>query len=362
MRDELLDPAGIADDPPESPVEEWPTVDPAAAQQQAALRPRTLGEFVGQRELKDRLRIVLEAARRRGQAVDHLLFAGPPGLGKTTLAGIVANEMGVQLHVTSGPTLERAGDLAAILTQLTDGDVLFIDEIHRLSRAVEEVLYPAVEDFQLDIVLGKGPAARSIRLDLPRFTLVGATTRTGLITGPLRDRFGLVARLDYYDTADLERIVERAAAIIAADIDAAGCQEIARRSRGTPRIANRLLRRVRDYAEVEADGLVDAAIAAAGLALFGIDELGLDKVDRGILVALCERFGGVPVGLSTLAISVSEPTETVEDVHEPFLIQQGLLMRTPRGRIATPAAWQHLGLVPPAAVRAQQDSSLFELE
>jgi len=326
----------------------------------AALRPRNLAEFVGQAELKDRLRIILEAARRRGQAADHLLFAGPPGLGKTTLAGIVATEMDVHMHITSGPTLERAGDLAAILTKLGDGDVLFIDEIHRLSRAVEEVLYPAVEDFQLDIVLGKGPAARSIRLDLPRFTLVGATTRTGLITGPLRDRFGLVARLDYYDVSDLESIVGRAAGIVAADIDAGGSHEIARRSRGTPRIANRLLRRVRDYAEVDGNGVIDAQVASAGLAVFGVDELGLDKVDRAILSALCDRFGGGPVGLSTLAISVSEPTETVEDVYEPFLIQQGLLMRTPRGRVATPAAWQHLGLVPPPA-NGTQDPNLFEL-
>jgi Holliday junction DNA helicase RuvB len=326
-----------------------------------ALRPRTLEEFVGQAELKDRLRIILEAARRRGQAADHLLFAGPPGLGKTTLAGIVATEMGVHLHITSGPTLERAGDLAAILTKLGEGDVLFIDEVHRLSRAVEEVLYPAVEDFQLDIVLGKGPAARSIRLDLPRFTLVGATTRTGLITGPLRDRFGLIGRLDYYDVADLESIVERAAGIVAATIDAGGAHEIARRSRGTPRIANRLLRRVRDYAEVEGDGTIDTAVAARGLALFGVDELGLDKVDRAILSAICDRFGGGPVGLSTLAISVSEPTETVEDVHEPFLIQQGLLMRTPRGRVATPAAWQHLGLVAPASAYPRQDPNLFDL-
>jgi Holliday junction DNA helicase RuvB len=357
MRDELLDPTEREGDV-EVDLSERPRIDGTDV---AALRPRTLGEFVGQAELKERLRVILEAARRRGQAADHLLFAGPPGLGKTTLAGIVANEMDSQLHLASGPTLERAGDLAAILTKLDDGDVLFIDEIHRLSRAVEEVLYPAVEDFQLDIVLGKGPAARSIRLDLPRFTLVGATTRTGLITGPLRDRFGLVARLDFYEVEDLESIVRRAAEILAAEIDPIGAHEIARRSRGTPRIANRLLRRVRDYAEVEADGRIDADVAGAGLALFGIDELGLDKVDRSILSSLCERFGGGPVGLSTLAIAVSEPTETVEDVYEPFLIQQGLLMRTPRGRVATPAAWRHLGLIAPTSSHTVVDPSLFDV-
>jgi Holliday junction DNA helicase RuvB len=334
VREELLDPGPGPDDDP--------------ADVEAGLRPRRLAEFVGQAELKAHLEIVLEAARRRGQSPDHLLFSGPPGLGKTTLAGIIANEIDAHLQVTSGPAIERAGDLAAMLTQLEAGDVLFVDEIHRLPRAVEEVLYPAMEDFQLDIVLGKGPAARSIRLDLPRFTLVGATTRTGSITGPLRDRFGLVARLDYYTTADLESIVQRTAAIVGVRIDAAGCAEVARRARGTPRIANRLLRRVRDFAEVRGDGVVDRRTAREGLALFGVDDLGLDKVDRAILSALCERFSGGPVGLSTLAISVGEQTETVEDVYEPFLIQQGLLMRTPRGRVALPVAWQHLGLVPPA--------------
>jgi Holliday junction DNA helicase RuvB len=332
VRDELLTP---------EPVE------PAERSDEVSLRPKALDEFVGQAELKEHLSIILEAARNRGQAADHLLFAGPPGLGKTTLAGIVATEMGAGIHVTSGPALERGGDLASILSQLAEGDVLFIDEIHRLSRAVEEVLYPAIEDFQLDIVLGKGPAARSIRMDVPRFTLVGATTRTGLITGPLRDRFGLVARLDYYEPSDLEAIVTRAAGILDVNLDQKGAAEISGRARGTPRIANRLLRRVRDFAEVRGDGTVNAASARAGLKLFGVDERGLDKVDRALLTALCERFGGGPVGLSTLAISVSEPTETVEDVYEPFLIREGLLMRTPRGRVATPAAWQHLGKVAP---------------
>ncbi len=332
MRDELLDPAEGSDE--------------VAAE--TGLRPRRLDDFVGQRELKEHLGIILEAAKLRHQPVDHVLLAGPPGLGKTSMAGIIAVELGAHLHVTSGPALERAGDLAAILTKLEGGDVLFIDEIHRLSRAVEEILYPAMEDFVLDLVVGKGPAASSIRLTLPPFTLVGATTRTGLITGPLRDRFGLVARLDYYATDELEAIVRRAAGILGVAIDADGAWEIARRSRGTPRIANRLLRRVRDFAQVRGDGTVDVATARAGLTVFGVDELGLDKVDRAVLNALCRSFGGGPVGLSTLAISVGEQTETVEDVYEPFLIQQGLLARTPRGRVAMPAAWLHLGLDPPS--------------
>jgi holliday junction DNA helicase RuvB len=327
---------------------------------EVGLRPRTLQDFVGQRELKEHLGIVIEAARRRGQAVDHLLFAGPPGLGKTTLAGITAAELGVTLHVTSGPALERAGDLAAILTKLDERDVLFIDEIHRLSRAVEEILYPAMEDFQLDIVVGKGPAASSIRLTLPPFTLVGATTRTGMITGPLRDRFGLVARLDYYDVPELEAIVARAAGILDVRIDAEGSWEIARRSRGTPRIANRLLRRVRDFAEVRGNGAVDAATARDGLAVFGVDDRGLDKLDRALLGALCQQFGGGPVGLSTLSIAVGEQPETVEDVYEPFLIQQGLVARTPRGRIPLPAAYEHLGLTPPPERRGLGPPALFE--
>jgi Holliday junction DNA helicase RuvB len=313
----------------------------------AGLRPKSLSEFVGQRELKGHLAIVLEAARRRGEAADHLLLAGPPGLGKTTMAGIVAGEMGAHLHVTSGPALERAGDLAAILTNLAPNDVLFIDEIHRLPRAVEEILYPAMEDFQIDIVIGKGPTASSIRLTLPRFTLIGATTRTGMITGPLRDRFGLVARLDYYEPDELRSIVERSGRLLGAGLRPGGAEEIARRSRGTPRIANRLLRRVRDYAEVRGDGTVDAACARDALAVFGVDGRGLDKSDRALLEALCVQFNGGPVGLSTLAIAVSEHGETVEDVFEPFLIREGMLIRTPRGRIATPAAWVHLGLVPP---------------
>jgi Holliday junction DNA helicase RuvB len=287
------------------------------------------------------------------------LFSGPPGLGKTTLAGIIATELGSHLHITSGPAIERAGDLAALLSKVEPGDVLFVDEIHRLPRTVEEILYPAMEDFVLDIMMGKGPAASSIRLPVSPFTLIGATTRTGLITGPLRDRFGEVMRLDYYDVVELEQVVTRAAGILGIDIDASGAHEIARRARGTPRIANRLLRRVRDFAEMRADGHIDEATANDGLHLFGVDRLGLDKVDRAVLSALCQQFGGTPVGLSTVAIAVGEQPETVEDVYEPFLIQRGLLMRTPRGRIATPAAYEHLGLIPPARA-IEPGSSLFD--
>ncbi|MFV0525706.1 MAG: Holliday junction branch migration DNA helicase RuvB [Acidimicrobiales bacterium] len=351
-RDELVDPRPTPDEqgapPGREPVRLEPDrIDLDGHGDEAGLRPRSMDDFVGQSELKERLGVILEAARGRGRPADHLLFAGPPGLGKTTLAGIVAAELRSHIHVTSGPAIERAGDLASILTNLEPGDVLFVDEIHRLPRTVEEVLYPAMEDRQIDVVLGKGPAARSIRFDLEPFTLVGATTRTGLLTGPLRDRFGFAFRLDYYDPADLEAIVIRAAEVLGVSIDRPGAAEIARRSRGTPRIANRLLRRVRDYAEVRADGVIDRTTAADGLRLFGIDERGLDTVDQQLLTSICLRFGGGPVGLSNLAISVGEPTETVEDVIEPFLIQQGLIIRTPRGRVATEASWRHLGHEPP---------------
>jgi Holliday junction DNA helicase RuvB len=323
-----------------------PDAGPVEEAEEAGLRPRRLAEFVGQAQLVEHLAIVLEAARGRGQPVDHLLFAGPPGLGKTSLAGIVAAEMGVGLRVTSGPVLARAGDLAAILTDLQEGDVLFIDELHRLSKQVEEILYPAMEDAKLDILIGKGPTARSIRLDLPRFTLVGATTRTGLVSGPLRDRFGFVGRLDLYDPVELRAIVERSARILGVRVDGDGAACIAERSRGTPRVANRLLRRVRDFVEVRGDGVVTGPAAREGLEVFGVDGLGLDKVDRAILDALCRRFAGRPVGLTTLAQCVGEEPGTVEDAYEPYLLQQGLVLRTPRGRVPTARAWAHLGVTP----------------
>jgi len=313
-----------------------------------SLRPRRLDEFVGQDRVKDQLQLVLDGARQRGDAADHLLFSGPPGLGKTSLAGIVAAELGVDLRTTSGPALERPGDLAAILTNLERGDVLFVDEIHRLPRPVEEILYPAMEDFCLDVVVGKGPGARAFRLPLPPFTLVGATTRTGLITGPLRDRFGFATRLEYYAADELAGILTRSAGILGIEVHPDAALEVARRSRGTPRIANRLLKRVRDYAEVRAEGVATLHVARLALDLFEVDERGLDRLDRQILLVLGRDFGGGPVGLSTLAVAVGEEPETVEDVVEPFLIQQGLLARTPRGRVATAGGYAHVGLaVPP---------------
>ncbi|MDO5709185.1 MAG: Holliday junction branch migration DNA helicase RuvB [Coriobacteriales bacterium] len=313
-----------------------------------SLRPRTLDDYCGQERVRENLRVLIQAARDRGEPLDHVIFSGPPGLGKTTLAGVVANEMGAKLHTTSGPAIERTGDLAAILTNLEEGDVLFVDEIHRLNHQVEEVLYPAMEDFFLDIVIGKGPAARSIRLDVPRFTLIGATTRTGLLTGPLRDRFGISYRLDYYTDAELSRIVMRSASILGVVIDTQAAAEIASRSRGTPRLANRLLKRVRDYAQVRANGDITWEIAAEALSFFEIDELGLDWMDIKILSVLAKTFRGRPVGLTTIASAVGEDPSTLEDVYEPYLLQRGLITRTPQGRQAMPAAFEHLGMpLPP---------------
>lgn len=314
---------------------------------ETSLRPRQLADFIGQEPLKEQLQIFIEAAQTRNEALDHVLLVGPPGLGKTTLAGIIASEMGVSIRTTSGPALERKADIAAILTNLEEGDVLFIDEIHRLGRSIEEVLYPAMEDYQLDIIIGQGPSARTIRLDVPPFTMVGATTRTGLITTPLRDRFGVTHRLDYYNTEELARIAARSASLLGVEAEEEGLLEIAGRSRGTPRVCNRLLKRVRDYAQVKADGRITAELAGKALKLFQVDSEGLDKTDREILRLIIEKFDGGPVGLSTLAVAIGEERDTIEDVYEPYLLQRGLIQRTPRGRVVTRLAYEHLGAEAP---------------
>jgi Holliday junction DNA helicase RuvB len=326
---------------------------------ESSLRPRSLGVFVGQPVLREQLQIFIEAARSRGEPLDHVLLAGPPGLGKTSLANIIALEMGVNIITTSGPALERKADMAAILTHLQEGDVLFIDEIHRLNRSIEEILYPAMEDFEIDIVIGQGPSARTIRLELPRFTLIGATTRSGLITTPLRDRFGFSHRLDYYSVEDLGRIVHRSASILGVAIDDEGTTALAMRARGTPRIANRLLRRVRDFAQVRHQGKITGHIALEALHLFEVDDEGLDRVDREILTLILEKFDGGPVGLSTLAVAIGEEADTIEDVYEPFLLQRGFLMRTPRGRVLTRLGYEHCGATPPAAAQPAPPDTLF---
>jgi holliday junction DNA helicase RuvB len=335
-------------------------VEPADAELEITLRPRRLPEFIGQARVREQLELVLEGARRRGAAPDHVLLSGPPGLGKTSLAMIIAAELGSAIRVTSGPALERAGDLAAMLSNLIAGDVLFIDEIHRVARPAEEMLYLAMEDFRVDVVVGKGPGATSIPLEIAPFTLVGATTRSGALTSPLRDRFGFTAHMEFYEPDELELVLRRSAGILGVDLRPDGATEIARRSRGTPRIANRLLRRVRDYAEVRADGAITLAVAQAGLAVYDVDQLGLDRLDRAVLSALVRTFSGGPVGVSTLAVAVGEEPATVEEVCEPFLVRAGMLARTPRGRVATAAAWRHLQLAPPPNSPDDPAPALFD--